>query len=339
MNFRLRQIALLALLIGLCCCSGAGAADYWKDTHWLPEGVSSYSKDIDALFYFILVLTGVVFVGTEGALVFFLVKYRKKEGEKSYYTHGNHKLEMIWTIAPAVILIVIALIQAKTWNQIKDPSTFADNDPNASINDYIRVQMFAKQFEWHFRYPAIVDGKDASGKPVKQYKFGVDGSFTVQKKLTVPKGKKVIVEMTSLDVIHSFYLPFMRLKQDVVPGMMIKCWFDASKTTNEMRVDRPKMQLMSPRGKLEEREWDYPIICAELCGIQHYQMAGTVEVLEPKEYDEWRKKTAEQAAQVEASNIWGYWKVDPETQQRMYGEDNDNKRSAFNFKNEEEGGH
>jgi len=99
MNFRFRHVALLALIVGFCWCGGASAADYWmKDTGWLPEGVSSYSTDIDALFYFILGLTGLVFIGTEGALLVFMVKYRKKEGEKSFYTHGNHKLEMIWTI-------------------------------------------------------------------------------------------------------------------------------------------------------------------------------------------------------------------------------------------------
>src|SRR5438128_1276397 len=92
----------LALVLGLCFCGEASAATRWKDTFWLPEGVSSYAKDIDTLFYGILILTVAVFIATEACLVIFMVKYRKKEGEKSFYTHGNHKLEMIWTITPAI---------------------------------------------------------------------------------------------------------------------------------------------------------------------------------------------------------------------------------------------
>src|SRR5436190_1027671 len=165
-----KLMTALALLLGLCFCGGAQAADRWKDSLWLPEGVSSYSKDIDALFYGILILTTAVFIATEGCLLIFMVKYRKREGEKSFYTHGNHKLEMIWTITPAITLIVIALIQARTWNQIKDAKNFPDHDK--PISEYVHVQLFAEQFDWHFRYPAVVDKKDKDGKVTgKEYRY------------------------------------------------------------------------------------------------------------------------------------------------------------------------
>ena len=353
MRSRFRQLLSFgAIVSGLFLCTGAHAADRWKGSYWLPEGVSSYSSDIDSLFYFILILTGVVFLATEGALLVFLVKYRKKEGEKSYYTHGNHKLEMIWTITPAIILIVIALIQARTWNDIKDPSRFADH--NKPIDQYVHVQLFAEQFDWHFRYPSVVDKTDENGKvvmrdgkPEKAYKFGLPGAITISKRLVVPKDKPVIVEMTSKDVIHSFFVPYMRLKQDVVPGMIIRCWFDAKKTTLEMREDRPKMMLRNPHGELVDSTWDYPIVCAELCGIQHYQMAGTVEVLEQKDYDEWLAKTAKDYAVdangdpvkfAELAIFKNYWKVDPVTGLRLYGEDYDNPRTILKFPKHEEGG-
>ena len=355
MIFRFKKlIATLALVMAFCACTTACAREKWEG-YWIPEGVSSYSKDIDNLFYFVLILTGVVFVATEGALIVFICKYRKQEGQKSFYTHGNHTLEMIWTITPAVTLIFIALIQARTWNQIKDSSNFVDKKPDASINDYVHVQLFAEQFSWFFRYPAKV--ADSTGKMT--YKYGVPGTFTEERVLTVPKGKPIIIEMTSKDVIHSFFLPYMRLKQDVVPGMMIRCWFDASKSTAEMREDRPQMMLRHPGkiidGKFEtplvDTQWDYPIVCAELCGIQHYQMWGRVKVLEQKEYDAWaeteRKKFMKNkdgdVEQEEATNFAHYWQVNPETQQRIYGkvkeDDADgfyNKRTALTFAHHEE---
>lgn len=349
MIFRFKKLfATLALAAALCACTTASAAERWKvDGFWLPEGVSSYSKDIDNLFYFVLVLTGFVFIATEGCLIVFLVKYRKQEGQKSFYSHGNHTLEMIWTITPAITLIFLALIQARTWNHIKDSANFPDRKENASISDYVHVQLFAEQFSWYFRYPAIVT--DATGK--KSYKYGVPGTFTEDRILTVPKGKPVIVEMTSKDVIHSFFLPYMRLKQDVVPGMLIRCWFDANKTTEEMRVDRPKMMLRDPFGKLQDKEWEYPIICAELCGIQHYQMWGRVRVLEEADYEKWieseRKKFVKNKdgdiEQEEHAIFAKYWQVNPDTQQRIYGkakeDDADgtyNKRTALVFKEHSE---
>jgi len=353
MIFRFKKLlTTLALGMAFLACSTASAKERWEG-FWLPEGVSSYSSSVDNLFYFVLVLTGVVFIATEGCLLVFIWKYRKQEGQKSFYTHGNHTLEMIWTITPAVTLIFIALIQARTWNEIKDPSGFVDKDPKSTIDDYVHVQLFAEQFSWFFRYPAIVTDAKTPGK--KEYKYGVPGTFTEERMLTVPKNKKIIVEMTSKDVIHSFFLPYMRLKQDVVPGMMIRCWFDASKSTAEMRETRPRMMLRSPGGlnaegkfemPLKDMEWDYPIICAELCGIQHYQMWGKVRVLEQNEYDEWckaeRKKFTKDAdgnvELEEATNFAHYWQVDPVTQQRIYGkvheDDPDgfyNKRSALKF--------
>jgi cytochrome c oxidase subunit 2 len=320
MMFRFRKaLTALAIVMALCACAGAPAAERWESWWKLPEGVCSYDKDIDTLFYGILALTGVVFLGTELCLLVFIIKYRRKEGEKSFYTHGNHKLEMIWTITPAITLIIIALIQARTWNLIKSEDRLPDH------NSSMHVQLFAQQFSWFFRYP---DENGRYGDPLK--------TVATERKLVVPVGKAVILDMTSNDVIHSFFLPYMRLKQDVVPGMSIKCWFDASKTTQQMREDRPKMALRDPFGNLKTVEWDYPIACAELCGAQHYQMFGSVVVLAQPEYDAWLKE--ERAAfaagvdkngeeRVEPEVFAKFWKVDPVTQQRIYG--GSNKRTAL----------
>jgi len=246
---------------------------------WLPEGTSTYSGEIDSLFYGILYLTGFVFIVTEGLLIYFVIKYKRDPNRRSHYTHGNHKLELVWTLTPAVILGVIAFVQKSTWEEIKSPP-----EP-ASEADVVRVHLFAKQFEWQFRYA----GPDK--------KFGTADDFMLTNELVTPVNKRIIVEETSNDVIHSFFIPYQRLKQDAVPGMQIKCWFNSTKTTEEMRKDRPKAMVKKPGYMLDVtpvkeamEDWDYPIMCAELCGMNHYQMRGKLTVLKQDEFDKWNEE-------------------------------------------------
>ncbi len=323
MSSRIRKaVTALGVLLSLVLSTSACARERFWEGSWLPEGVCSYDAEIDMLFYGILVLTTVVFIVTEAVLLVFIIKYRRKEGQKSYYTHGNHLIEMIWTVTPAAILIFIALVQAKSWNRIKDSSTFKEHEANPQA---VKVQLFAKQFSWFFRYP------NAQGK------FGTTGSFTTERELYVPVDTPVIIEQTSLDVIHSFFLPYMRLKQDVVPGMHIKLWFDANKTTEQMRDpekfglqgrSRPKMTMLDPKNIRKEVEWNYPIICAELCGVQHYQMAGKVVVVTRPEYEKWLKDRREEGLD-EAEIFAKYWRVDQKTDKRIYGDEDGNTRTAL----------
>lgn len=260
----------------------------------LPEGASSYAEDIDKLFYGILYLTGVVFVITEALLLIFILKFRAKPGAKSVYTHGNHKLEMTWTLATAATLGIIAIVQKSTWDEIKKPENF----PNGP--DVVRIQTFAKQFEWNFRYPN------------KEGLWGKDDGICLTNELVVPVNKPIVMEQTSRDVIHSFYLPHMRLKQDVVPGMQIKVWFRPITTTDKMREKRPDFN---------GEQWNYEVVCAELCGIQHGQMRGFMRVLSEDEYKKWFDERSAKQANMDIPEIWNYWKVkDPKTGERSYPE-------------------
>jgi cytochrome c oxidase subunit 2 len=220
------------------------------DHLWLPENVSTFGSDVDWLFYLILVITGIAFVGTQALLVWFLVKYRARPGQKATYIHGSHAVELVWTVIPALILVMIALIQGGTWTDIK--SGFP---PDAEA---VRVQLFAKQFEWRFAYP----GADA--------RFGTaDDVYAAN--LRVPVGRKVLIEARSQDVLHSLFLPHFRVKQDIVPGMNVRIWFEGTKTGR----------------------WE--IACAELCGLGHYRMRAFVEVLEPAEHEQWHLATSQEA--------------------------------------------
>jgi len=271
-------VMLFALVLSV---SVAAAEKKWPiEGYWLPEQASTYAAKIDDLFNGILYLTGFVFVVTELLLVFFLIKYRRQEGRKAVYSHGNHKLEMIWTLIPALILAIIAFVQKSTWDDIKSKI------PEGS--DTIQVKNYAEQFQWNFRY-AGPDGK-----------WGTKDDLFEMNNLVVPVNKNIVIEQTSKDVIHSFFLPYMRLKQDTVPGMQIKVWFNATKTTKDMQSRR-------------SGDWNYEIVCAELCGNQHSQMKGIMKVLEPAEYDEWLKKRSKEFEEGEIdvnTKLWDTWQVD-----------------------------
>ena len=210
---------------------------------WLPEDVSTYGKDIDFLFHLIYYITGATFLLVAGAMIAFLVMYRHKEGRRATYTHGNTTLEIIWTIVPALILVVLTFLSVPTWARIKMQLPPTD----------IKIQVSAKQFNWQVIYPGP-DGK-----------FGTSDDKTFDNEVHVPVGKPVVLILTSQDVIHSFYMPNLRFKQDVVPGREIQQWFEATKP-----------------GK-------YEIPCAELCGFGHSGMRGWLYVHTPEDYAKWVK--------------------------------------------------
>ena len=174
---------------------------------WLPEDVSTYGKDIDFLFYLIYYITGAIFVLVAAAMIAFLVLYRHKEGRRATYTHGNTTLEIVWTIVPTLILVVLTFLSVPTWARIKIQMPPTD----------LTVQVNAKQFNWIVTYPGP-DGK-----------FGTEDDKTFDNEIHVPVGKPVKLILKSQDVIHSLYMPNLRFKQDAVPGREIPAWFDATK--------------------------------------------------------------------------------------------------------------
>jgi cytochrome c oxidase subunit 2 len=210
---------------------------------WLPENVSTYGGTIDGLFYFIYYLTGATFFAVQITLLVFVFMYRERPGRRAAYTHGNTTLEIIWTVIPAVILIVLAFVSRSTWADIKGRLPPTD----------MLIQVTAKQFNWEIAYPGP-DGK-----------LGTPDDVTMDNDLHVPVNKTIRIALKSRDVIHSFFVPNFRLKQDAVPGHEIPVWFKATKV-----------------GK-------YEVPCAELCGFGHSGMRGWLYVDTPEEYERWAK--------------------------------------------------
>ena len=208
---------------------------------WLPENVTSYGRDIDWLFHLIYAITGVTFILVTVAFLAFLVIYRDRPGRQARYTHGNTTLEIVWTVVPALILVVLTFLSVPAWSKIKMTMPATD----------VVIEVTAKQFNWQVRYPGP-DGK-----------FGTEDDKTFLDEMHVPVGKPVRINLKSQDVIHSFFVPQFRIKQDAVPGREIGVWFD----------------VMKP-GKYE---WP----CAELCGFGHSGMKGWVYAHSAEDYAKW----------------------------------------------------
>jgi cytochrome c oxidase subunit 2 len=209
----------------------------------LDQSASSVGPGLDRLYYWILAITGIVFVATELTLIWFLIKYRHREGRKAEYSHGNTKAEIVWTAIPAVIVLGIALASRGLWAQVKDPEQFPP--------DAMPVLVTAKQFEWNVTYPGP-DGELETGD-----------DFTTRNRLDIPLDRPTRLTLRAEDVIHSFFVPLFRLKQDVVPGMEMHMWFEPTRTG------------------------EFPIGCAELCGIGHTRMRGTLTVHAAADYQTW----------------------------------------------------
>lgn len=229
----IRRLAAAAAVLALC----AGAARASEQGGGLftlsPENIGpSYSGQVDDLYRVILWLVTGAFVLTEGLLLLFLVRFRAKPGGRAVYTRGNHRLEVVWTLVPGAILFWLALYQIGAWRDIK----VVLPPPEKGLV----VQCMAKQFEWHFRY-AGPDGK-----------FDTDDDVLTLNFLHVPVDTNVTVQLRTQDVLHSFFLPNIRLKQDTVPGLTINQWFLATKTTETARKEL-KERLESQRDSLGDR--------------------------------------------------------------------------------------
>jgi cytochrome c oxidase subunit 2 len=174
---------------------------------WLPENIATYGKEIDDLFYLIYYITGAAFVLVTVLLVAFLVMYRQKAGRRAVYSHGNTTLEMVWTIVPSLILIVLTFMSIPTWSKIK--SHIPESD--------LHIRITAKQFNWEVLYTGP-DGK-----------FDTADDQTFDNEVHVPTGKAVVLHLRSRDVIHSVFIPTARFKQDAVPGREILQWVEVMK--------------------------------------------------------------------------------------------------------------
>lgn len=229
-------LALITIVVGALTAASLLLID------WYPDQASEQAPRVDHLLWFLMICSAVIFTGVTSVLIYCAWRFRVPEDDESEGppNHGNTRLEIMWTVVPILLLAVVAVWAIKV-----------ELDNEAVAADQTAISVTARQFVWEFEYP---------------------GTNVQSGDLRVPIGKQVRLDMRSPDVIHSFWVPEIRFKQDVVPG----------KTTH---------MVFNPN-----RAGTYPIICAELCGAGHGLMRSRLIVMPQAEYDAWLSQAKQQVA-------------------------------------------
>jgi cytochrome c oxidase subunit II len=242
----------------------------------LGTPASDHGVLVDRMLYITIGLTFIVFIITQVALFWFSFKYQESDTRKAYYYPHNNKLEMIWTVIPAIVLTVLVGFGIFYWFKIT-----GDAPKNSMV-----VEVVGKQFGWEFRYP----GKDgilgkkyfkrvdaAANNPVGQLwedPANHDDIFMEQEMhLVVNKPVKLVIG--AKDVIHDVGLSHFRMKMDAVPGTPTTMWFTPTITTKKMREDTGNPDFV------------YELSCDQMCGKGHFGMRGVIVVETQEEFDVW----------------------------------------------------
>ncbi|MBA3356958.1 MAG: cytochrome c oxidase subunit II [Pyrinomonadaceae bacterium] len=230
---------------------------FFIDKWWFPTAISSHAAALDRQFLITIIVVGLAFTAAQVGLGYMVWKYREDaDRSRATYTHGSSKLEVIWTVVTAIIFIGLAVMGQSVWASLR----FNDAPPGS-----YQVEVVAQQFQWNFHYPGtdrvfgrtdpnLIDdsGLNFIGLDEADPNAKDDAVHTV---LAIPSGRPVELLLRSKDVIHNIWVPQLRFKQDLVPGMVIRVHFTAN----------------TP-GK-------YELACAELCGQLHFQMKSYLLVL------------------------------------------------------------
>lgn len=254
------------------------------DIYNLPEAASIHGKETDSLFSITMIVVVAVFVIVNFLIFFFAYKYQYKKGRDVKFYPDNHTLELVWTIIPAVVLSLLVFGGWRSWTNITDDAKAKDNP--------VVLEIVGQQFLWQSRYPGMdgklgkhdfrsIDSKNQFGLELNDEK-GYDDFMPLN--IHVPVGREVVLRIRAKDVLHSVFIPHLRVKMDAVPGMPTQFRFTPTKTTAEMRqvVGNP--------------EFNYEIACTEICGRGHFGMKHTLVIDTPEEYEAWYKEQSKDAS-------------------------------------------
>jgi cytochrome c oxidase subunit II len=243
----------------------------------IPAAASAHAGELDQMLVLVHWLMFVLFIGWGAFFVFVLVKFRRGANPNASYVGAKGKFAKSTEVAVALIEVILLVFYAiPAW--AKRVTQF----PSGS--DAVVVRVVAEQFAWNIQYPGA-DGKFGRTDPKlvsADNPLGLDrkdpdakDDVTTINQLNLPVGHPILVHLSSKDVIHSFGLYEMRIKQDAVPGLEMPVWFVPTVTTADMRT-----QLKNPT-------FEYEITCSQLCGLGHYRMRGFITVQSDTDYQKW----------------------------------------------------
>lgn len=238
-----------------------------------PPIASVHGHQMERMFWITMAVIGVAFAITQALLFIYSYKYQHKEGRRAYFFAHDNKIEIIWTIIPAIVMAALIFAGWKAWTRITGPAP----------KDSVVVEVMGKQFNWLVRYPGrdlklgvvnyrLIDAVNEFGFDLSD-KSALD-DFTTNE-IHVPKGVPVLIKIRSRDVLHAVYMPHFRVQMYAVPGMPTRFWFTPTTSTDEMRA------------KLGNPNFNYELACNQVCGGSHFAMKATVIVDEPDDYQNW----------------------------------------------------
>ena len=205
------------------------------------SGASNLVTRTDNAFLLIIGISILFLLGITGTIIYFIIRYNNKKNPVASQIHGNNTLEIIWTVVPFILVMIMFFYGWSGYSPARK-----------APEDAMRVKATARMWSWNFDY----------------------GNGVQTDTLYVPLDKAVILDLISVDVVHSLYIPAFRVKEDMVPGRTNRMWFIGQKTGN------------------------YELFCAEYCGLSHSYMFTEVKVLEPKEFDKWMAELSDTTAKA-----------------------------------------
>jgi cytochrome c oxidase subunit 2 len=258
----------------------------------LPESASIEGEHDDNLFNITFWLIGIVQFIMQFLIFYFTFKYRGKKENKAKFYADSHKLELIWTVTPAIVLVVLIGYGLWQWNNIMDLS---------DDKDAIVIEVYSQQFRWDARYAGedntlglgnvnYIKGINTMGVDMTDINSQDDKQVT---ELYLPKGKKIHFKFRSQDVLHSAYMPHFRAQMNCVPGMVTEFGFTPKYTTEEMRmqsevIEKTKgINIIRKETGEDPYVFDYILLCNKICGASHYAMQMKITVVEEEEYQRW----------------------------------------------------
>jgi len=272
----------------------------------LPESASEHGYTYDKLLLISFLVIFIVQTITQALLHYFAYKYRGINGRKASFITHNNKLELVWTVIPAIVLFALILYGMTTWSDIMN----FEEDEDALI-----VELYAQQWNWKARYAGEdnVLG-DANVRFLNDFdgrnSVGIDASdpnslddVVVTQEFHLPVDRKVIFKIRSQDVLHSAYMPHFRAQMNCVPGMITEFSFTPTTTTADMRLNPDVVEKVNRINKirydnsqeliakgeepLEPYQFDYLLLCAKICGSSHYNMQMKIVVESEKDFNKW----------------------------------------------------
>ena len=252
-SFIFLLVPVLGVAAGVCA-----AMSWWPLAGaWLPENFSQTGSAIDNLYYIVHGVVVFFFIGFGVTIAWLLWRYADNGDSQALYFKSSIKLELLWSLIPAALLVFLAFYQLQTWNRMRVQRPLIE-DHGESVVQPPFVRVVGRQFGWEFHYA----GRDNQ--------HGTRDDYVVENVMVVPDDQTIVLQLESRDVIHSFFVPKLRIKNDVVPGSIGYAWFE-------------------PLARAEMN-----VLCAELCGWGHYKMVGRLKIVSREEFDRWDQQQQSQ---------------------------------------------